>query len=163
MKSENNTLNKFFIILMATFNLITIVLIIKEVINFNYFYKIEENLNSMESEINNTFTDQDITNFNNKYINFQNSTKSNNSLGDLINFTEQKTEELNLKIENTTVLKVEDDQIIYEILLTGSFQNIYLFIDEIEKDTNLKEVINSEINFINNIPTVKILIKNTKL
>ncbi len=161
MKPDNNV-NKFFIIQMITLNIIVIGLIVKELISLNNLRETEQFINSNQNtQVSISETNLEI--LNSKYQSFKSIISSQNTLGDLINFVENKSEQYNLKIIETKVNYATESEINYEITLEGNLTNIASFISDIEEDRSVKEINNSSMNFVNNIPNVKISIVNKKL
>ena len=69
----------------------------------------------------------------------------------------------NVTIRNSKVLSVTDDEVLYEITVQGTLDEIANFIQEIESDTNIKEIVKSELKIDNNRPSITIVIRNIKL
>jgi hypothetical protein len=161
MKSDNNV-NKFFIIQMITLNIIVISLIIKELITLNNLRNAEQFINSNQST-QSSISEANLEILNSKYQSFKSIISSQNTLGDLINFVENKSEQYNLKIIESKVIYATENEINYEITLEGTVSNIANFVSDVEEDKSVKEINNSSMKFVNNIPNVKISIINKKL
>ena len=162
MKSDSH-LNKFFIIQMIILNLVIVGLIVRELINLNEIRKIEEFLNINKNIRSNQITEVELELLNQKYLVIKESISSQNTLGDLIEFIENKSQQYNLRIKETKVISATDEEINYEIEVEGDIQGISSFITDIEEDKNIKDITNSSMKLINNIPNVKISITNKKL
>ena len=162
MKSDSH-LNKFFIIQMNILNLVIVGLIVRELINLNEIRKIEEFLNINKNIRSNQITEVELELLNQKYLVIKESISSQNTLGDLIEFIENKSQQYSLQIKETKVISATDEEINYEIEVEGDIQGISSFITDIEEDKNIKEITNTSMKLINNIPNVKISITNKKL
>lgn len=162
MKSDNHV-NKFFIIQMIALNTITIGLIIRELVNLNEIRSVEQFINIHQNLLTNQLNEDYLDSLNVKYQNIKEGISSENTLGDLINFLENKTETNNLRIKETKVVYATEEEINYEITVEGNLNSITNFILDIEEDKSLKMISNSSMIFINNVPNVKISIINKKL
>jgi len=162
MNSDSNV-NKFFIIQMIVLNIIVIFLIIREIINLNEIRKAEQFIISNQNIENTEVSDANLEFLNKKYQEILNNNSSQNSLGDLIKFIEIKTETYNLKIKESKVISATENEIIYDFSVEGDIKNIAGFIYEIEEDRSIKEITQTSMNIVNNIPNVKIIIVNKKI
>jgi hypothetical protein len=158
MNSDSN-LNKFFIVQISILNLLAVGLLIKELIVFTENEKKQETINNSIELIKKVDYDK-LNEIDEKYNRIKSSISSENTLGNLLEFMETKTSNFNLSIQDTKVISVSNEEIYFDITVSGSFQNIAEFIKEIEEDTNIKEIIKTEITIIENIPSVKISIRN---
>jgi hypothetical protein len=161
--NSNNKINKFFIILILVLNIVGIFIITRELFRIAELNKIESSIVENESIINqnkNLINKEDLDT---RYEEINKIISSINNLGDLLTFIELKTEEYNLTIEETKVLNVSNEEILYQIKVNGSLESISGFIREIEEDKNIKEIIKSEIEVVENETVVLLLIKNTLL
>jgi hypothetical protein len=138
-------------------------LIVRELINLNEIRKIEEFLNINKNIRSNQITEVELELLNQKYLVIKESISSQNTLGDLIEFIENKSQQYSLQIKETKVISATDEEINYEIEVEGDIQGISSFITDIEEDKNIKEITNTSMKLINNIPNVKISITNKKL
>jgi hypothetical protein len=148
---------------MIILNLVIVGLIVRELINLNEIRKIEEFLNINKNIRSNQITEVELELLNQKYLVIKESISSQNTLGDLIEFIENKSQQYNLRIKETKVISATDEEINYEIEVEGDIQGISSFITDIEEDKNIKDITNSSMKLINNIPNVKISITNKKL
>jgi len=162
MNSDSNV-NKFFIIQMIVLNIIVIFLIIREIINLNEIRKAEQFIISNQNIENTEVSDANLEFLNKKYQEILNNNSSQNSLGDLIKFIEIKTETYSLQIKDSKVISATDNEIIYDFSVEGDIKNIAGFIYEIEEDRSIKEISQTSMNIVNNIPNVKIIIVNKKI
>ncbi len=161
MNSDNN-LNKFYIIQIAIINLIAIGLIINELLKFNENFKKDETIDSSISLIRRTDFSK-LNEIESRFLRFKSEVSTENNLGELLEFIELKTTNNNLSIKDTKVISATNEEIYFDLTIEGSFENITEFIKEIEEDRSIREIVNSEVSFINNQPTVKLSIRNIKL
>jgi Tfp pilus assembly protein PilO len=162
MNSDKNV-NKLFIGQMIFFNLIILILVIIEVKKFTDINKIYREVSTKQEELALTKEVNNIDEINRKYDLLLTEISKENSLANLLNFVEQKTTENNIQILNTKVIEASESNITYQIQVTGDIKNIANFIKNIEEDKNIKEVINSKVEFSNNTPYMIITIKVTKI
>ena len=162
MHSDKNV-NKLFIGQMIFFNLIILILVIIEVKKFTDINKIYREVSTKQEELALTKEVNNIDEINRKYDLLLTEISKENSLANLLNFVEQKTTENNIQILKTKVIEASESNITYQIQVTGDIKNIANFIKNIEEDKNIKEVINSKVEFSNNTPYMIITIKVTKI
>ncbi len=162
MKSDSH-LNKFFITQMIILNIVITVLIVRELVNFNNFNNIKNTIGKNEFLTRNKIDKTELEFYETKYQQFLTQNSNQNTLGELITFIENKTEENNLRIVESKVIYATNEEINYEIGVTGTMSSIYSFILAIEEDLSLKEITNTRISFNNNNPTVRMSIIAKKL
>lgn len=144
-------------------NLVIIFFIGLELKKLIEYRKIEKILSESLKLTLNITNSENINNLNEKYENIISRMSKDNSLGELIKFIENQTQINQITIKDSKVLDVTDNEIKYQITLSGEMSDLANFLKNLETDQNPKEILDSAINIKNNLPELNVIIKSYRL